>query len=127
MSANNNYDVIIVGCGSVGNPTAYQLAEAGLKVLVIDKRASAGQGENKTAIGGVRATHSDPGKISTCLFSIEVFSTWEEKSQAGSAGVTSNGASPCPRISHYSRTAARSPGRHSDALPGILTRYLAAG
>ena len=79
MSANNNYDVIIVGCGSVGNPTAYQLAEAGLKVLVIDKRASAGQGENKTAIGGVRATHSDPGKISTCLFSIEVFSTWEEK------------------------------------------------
>ncbi len=79
MSANNNYDVIIVGCGSVGNPTAYQLAEAGLKVLVIDKRASAGQGENKTAIGGIRATHSDPGKISTCLFSIEVFSTWEEK------------------------------------------------
>ncbi len=79
MSANNNYDVIIVGCGSVGNPTAYQLAEAGLKVLVIDKRASAGQGENKTAIGGVRATHSDPGKISTCLFSIEVFSTWKEK------------------------------------------------
>ncbi|MGM0652471.1 MAG: NAD(P)/FAD-dependent oxidoreductase [Bacillota bacterium] len=79
MSANKNYDVIVVGCGSVGNPTAYQLAEAGLKVLVIDKRASAGQGENKTAIGGVRATHSDPGKISTCIFSIDIFSTWEEK------------------------------------------------
>ncbi len=80
MTATNKYyDVIIVGCGSVGNPAAYQLAEAGLKVLVLDKRASAGQGENKTAIGGVRATHSDPGKIASCLFSIDIFSTWEEK------------------------------------------------
>ncbi len=79
MSANKNFDVIIVGCGSIGNPTACQLAQAGLKVLVIDRRSSAGQGENKTAIGGVRATHSDPGKISTCLFSIDIFSSWEEK------------------------------------------------
>ena len=80
MSISKNiYDVIIVGCGSVGNPTAYQLAEAGLKVLAIDRRSSAGQGDNKTAIGGVRATHSDPGKISTCLYSIDIFSTWHEK------------------------------------------------
>jgi sarcosine oxidase, subunit beta len=67
MAANKVYDVIVIGCGSVGNPTAYQLARAGLKVLVIDKRTAAGQGENKTAIGGVRATHSDPGKISIGL------------------------------------------------------------
>ncbi|MGM0688196.1 MAG: NAD(P)/FAD-dependent oxidoreductase [Bacillota bacterium] len=79
MPSQDNYDVIIIGCGSVGNPTAFQLAQAGLKVLVIDRRASAGQGDNKTAIGGVRATHSDPGKISTCLDSIEIFSTWKEK------------------------------------------------
>lgn len=78
-SAKNHFDVIVVGCGSVGNPTAWQLAEAGLKVLVLDRRSSAGQGDNKTAIGGVRATHSDPGKISTCLSSIEIFSTWKEK------------------------------------------------
>lgn len=79
MPIGNNFDVIVVGCGSVGNPTACQLAQAGLKVLVIDRRPSAGQGDNKTAIGGVRATHSDPGKISTCLNSIEIFSTWKEK------------------------------------------------
>jgi len=78
MSEKKVYDVIIVGCGSVGNPTAYQLAKSGLKVLVIDKRSSAGQGENKTAIGGVRATHSDPGKISLCLESIRIFSTWKD-------------------------------------------------
>ncbi|MCJ7806770.1 MAG: FAD-dependent oxidoreductase, partial [Clostridia bacterium] len=62
MPTSKVYDVIVIGCGSVGNPTAYQLAKAGLKVLVIDRRSAAGQGDNKTAIGGVRATHSDPGK-----------------------------------------------------------------
>jgi sarcosine oxidase, subunit beta len=78
MPTNKVYDVIVVGCGSVGNPTAYQLAKAGLKVLVLDKRSAAGQGDNKTAIGGVRATHSDPGKISIGLESIRIFSTWKE-------------------------------------------------
>ncbi len=78
MPTGNIYDVIVVGCGSVGNPTAYHLAKAGLKVLVLDKRTAAGQGENKTAIGGVRATHSDPGKISIGLESIRIFSTWKD-------------------------------------------------
>ncbi|MCJ7806501.1 MAG: FAD-binding oxidoreductase [Clostridia bacterium] len=79
MPSSKVYDVIVIGCGSVGNPTAYQLAKAGLKVLVIDRRSAAGQGDNKTAIGGVRATHSDPGKISIGLESIRIFSTWKEE------------------------------------------------
>ena len=74
----SNYDVIIVGAGSVGVPTAMALGEAGVKTLVLDKNPSPGQGENKKAIGGIRATHSDPGKILTCLRSLEIFSTWEE-------------------------------------------------
>jgi sarcosine oxidase subunit beta len=73
------YDVIVIGAGSVGTPTAFSLAEAGLRTLVIDSRASAGQGSNKAAIGGLRATHSDPAKIRLCLRSIEIFSTWKEK------------------------------------------------
>jgi sarcosine oxidase subunit beta len=76
---NQTYDVIIVGAGSVGTPLAWQLAEAGLRTLVIDKFASVGQGSNKTAIGGIRATHSDPAKIRICLKSIEFFSTWQER------------------------------------------------
>lgn len=79
MAATAVYDVIVVGAGSVGNPTACRLAAAGLKVLVIERRSAPGQGDNKAAIGGVRATHSDPGKISLCLESLKVFSTWQEK------------------------------------------------
>ena len=75
---NNNYDVIIIGAGSVGVPAADCLGQAGLKVLVLDKYASVGQGANKAAIGGIRATHSDPAKIRIGLKSIEIFSTWEE-------------------------------------------------
>lgn len=78
MARNAVYDVIVVGAGSVGNPTACRLAGAGLKVLVLERRPAAGQGDNKTAIGGVRATHSDPGKISLCLESLKVFSTWKD-------------------------------------------------
>ncbi|MGD8627907.1 MAG: FAD-binding oxidoreductase [bacterium] len=74
-----NYDVVIVGAGSVGLPTACFLAREKVKVLVIDDRPSHGQGQNKTAIGGVRATHSDPAKIQTCKLSLEVFGTWQDR------------------------------------------------
>ena len=79
MAAPAVYDVIVVGAGSVGNPTALSLAAAGLKVLVLERRSAPGQGDNKAAIGGVRATHSDPGKISLGMESLKIFSTWKEK------------------------------------------------
>lgn len=75
----NTFDVIVIGAGSVGAPVGFFLADAGLKTCVIDKYASVGQGSNKAAIGGIRATHSDPAKIQICLKSIEIFSTWEER------------------------------------------------
>jgi len=74
----NNYDVIIIGAGSIGSPTAFYLAKSGLKVLVLDQFASVGQGSSKRAIGGIRATHSDSAKIRLCLNSINIFSTWKE-------------------------------------------------
>ena len=72
------YDVIIAGAGSVGVPTALALAAAGLKTLVVDAKPSPGQGDNKRAIGGIRATHSDPAKIRVGLRSLEIFATWQE-------------------------------------------------
>ena len=73
------YDVIVIGAGSVGLPTAMSLAEAKLNVLCIDSLPSPGQENAKKAIGGIRATHSDYGKIKISQRSIEVFSTWKEK------------------------------------------------
>ena len=74
-----NYDVIIIGAGSVGVPIALFLAKEKFKVLVIEKLPSPGQGQNKKAIGGIRATHSDKAKIHISQESIEIFSTWKEK------------------------------------------------
>jgi len=88
----SNYDVIIIGAGSVGVPTALALSNKKLKVLVIDSKSSCGQENNKKAIGGIRATHSDFGKIKVSQRSIEIFSTWKEK-HGDDIGWISNGYS----------------------------------
>jgi sarcosine oxidase subunit beta len=72
------HDAVVIGAGSVGLPAAVFLAEAGVKTLVVDQFAGPGQGSNKAAIGGIRATHSSPAKIRLCLESLRVFSTWKE-------------------------------------------------
>jgi len=72
-----SYDVVVIGAGSVGTPAAFYLAREGLKVLVIDRLPSPGQGSNKAAIGGVRATHSDPAKIRLGLRTIEILASFE--------------------------------------------------
>ncbi|MEW5826164.1 MAG: FAD-dependent oxidoreductase [Candidatus Bipolaricaulota bacterium] len=73
------YDAVVIGSGSIGVPTAWALARDGLSVLVLDPLPSTGQGSNKTAIGGIRATHSDPAKIRLGLRSLEIASTWRER------------------------------------------------
>lgn len=76
--ARPEFDAIVIGAGSVGNPTAYFLAREGLRVLVLDELSASGQGQNKAAIGGVRATHSDPAKIRIAQQSLEIFAGWQE-------------------------------------------------
>ncbi len=72
------YDVVIIGAGSVGVPAALAMAREGLKVHVVDRLPSQGQGSNKAAIGGVRATHSDPAKIRLSLRTLDIMAAWEE-------------------------------------------------
>ncbi len=71
------FDAIVLGAGSVGLPAAMYLAEAGVSTLVIEQFPSPGQGSNKAAIGGIRATHSAPAKIRLCLDSLRTFSGWK--------------------------------------------------
>ena len=79
MAAGKSFDAIVIGSGSVGTPAAYSLAEAGVRTLVLDRFPSPGQGSNKAAIGGLRATHSDPAKIRLCLRSLDIFANWKER------------------------------------------------
>jgi sarcosine oxidase subunit beta len=72
------YDAVVIGAGSVGLPAAVKFGEMGLKTLVLDRMPSPAQGQNKTAIGGIRATHSHFSKIKTCQRSIEIFKNWRE-------------------------------------------------
>lgn len=72
------YDVCIIGAGSVGVPLSFYLAKYGLNVLVLDKLQSVGRGQNRAAIGGIRATHSDPAKIKICLRTIDIIKYLEE-------------------------------------------------
>jgi len=77
MSSTRSYDIIVIGAGSVGTPLAMSLASAGLRVLCVDQMASAGQGNNKCAIGGTRATHTEPAKVALALRSLAIFRHWE--------------------------------------------------
>jgi len=54
------------------------LLEVAPLVCLIDSLASPGQGQDKKAIGGIRATHSDKGKIVVSQRSIDIFSHWKE-------------------------------------------------
>ena len=67
-----------------------------LKVLVIDRRSAVGQGDNKAAIGGVRATHSDPAKILLCTRTLDVVRTWKEE-HGDEIGWKPGGCSARPR------------------------------
>lgn len=78
-----NADVVVIGAGSVGVAAAFFLAEAGLRVAVFDGEASAGRGENRAAIGGIRATHSDPAKISLGQEALRIFAGWEARTGDG--------------------------------------------
>ncbi|HAE86716.1 TPA: sulfurtransferase [Candidatus Marinimicrobia bacterium] len=73
-----NYDVVIIGAGSIGVPLSFYLSRKGLKIAVIEKNHSAGRGQNRAAIGGIRATHSDPAKIHICKQSLEIVSRFKE-------------------------------------------------
>ncbi len=72
-------DVVIIGGGVVGSSVAYHLAEQGCtNVLIVERADKQGLGSTSKSMGGVRAQFATPVNIRMSLYSIDVFSRFEE-------------------------------------------------
>ncbi len=72
-------EVVIIGGGIVGSSIAYHLAEAGCTdVLIIEREEKLGLGSTSKSMGGVRAQFATPINIQMSLYSIDLFSRFEE-------------------------------------------------
>ncbi|GGU92498.1 FAD-dependent oxidoreductase [Streptomyces filipinensis] len=66
-------DVVIIGGGVMGVSTAFHLAEAGVRNIVVVERGDLGHGSSGKPIGGVRAQFSDPLNIELGNRSLRAF------------------------------------------------------
>lgn len=74
------FDVVIIGSGVVGSSVAYHLTEAGCtSILLIERESSQGKGSTGKSMGGVRAQFSTELNIRLSRFSIDFFSTYDER------------------------------------------------
>jgi sarcosine oxidase subunit beta len=72
------YDVVIVGAGIMGCSTAYQLAQRGLKVALLDKK-SIGEGPTGESSAIIRQHYSNELTARMALHSLGVFQDFEEQ------------------------------------------------
>ncbi|HJZ67821.1 MAG TPA: FAD-dependent oxidoreductase [Blastocatellia bacterium] len=72
-------DVVIIGGGIVGSSVAYHLAERGCNnILIVEREERQGMGSTAKSMGGVRAQFATPINIRMSLYSIDLFSRFEE-------------------------------------------------
>jgi sarcosine oxidase subunit beta len=85
MSASRKiYDVVIVGAGIMGCSTAFQLAQRGLKVALLDKK-SVGEGPTGESSAIIRQHYSNELTARMALHSLGVFQNFEELVGKGGA------------------------------------------
>lgn len=68
---------VIIGGGVVGVATAYELAKAGVKNVVLIERDALGAGSTCKAAGGVRAQFSDELNVQLGARSLETFENFD--------------------------------------------------
>src|ERR1041385_2654207 len=84
-------DVVIIGGGIVASSIAYHLSELGCSnVLIIEREPQQGMGATAKSMGGVRAQFATPINIKMSLYSIDLFSRFEEAT-AHTAGYRPHG------------------------------------
>ncbi|MFY9571138.1 MAG: FAD-dependent oxidoreductase, partial [Blastocatellia bacterium] len=84
-------DVVIIGGGIVGSSVAYHLAQAGCtNVLIVEREDRQGMGSTAKSMGGVRAQFATPINIRMSLYSIDLFSKFEDVT-GHTAGYRPNG------------------------------------
>ena len=71
-------DVVIVGAGISGCASAYELAQLGLKVEVLEKYHPAAMGSGWT-LGGVRQSGRDPSELPLATYSVRKWSSLDEE------------------------------------------------
>ena len=71
--------VVVVGGGVIGLSTAYHLAAAGVRDVVLVERAAFGSGSTCKAAGGVRAQFSDRVNIELGMRSLRAFERFREQ------------------------------------------------
>ena len=71
-------DVVIVGAGITGCASAYELAQLGFKVEVLEKYHPAAMGSGWT-LGGVRQSGRDPSELPLATYSVRKWSSLDEE------------------------------------------------
>ncbi|WP_163513653.1 NAD(P)/FAD-dependent oxidoreductase [Fodinicola acaciae] len=78
-SVSDRASVVIVGGGIVGVSTAFHLAEAGVRDVLLVEKDSLGAGSTSKAAGGVRASFSNPTNIALGARSLETWRSFDAR------------------------------------------------
>ncbi|MGH2402029.1 MAG: NAD(P)/FAD-dependent oxidoreductase, partial [Candidatus Limnocylindria bacterium] len=72
-------DVVVIGGGIVGCATAFFAARAGLRVVVLERRAALGTLTTPASTGAFRLQFDNPEEIATVREGIELFDAFAER------------------------------------------------